>query len=415
VRASNTYDLIYKSGQAGINRASVSIHFDNSDKSRSPIGFESSDVITVTRQIAFGGKSKYFINGTNAANNRVQDLFCSVGLNVNNPHFLIMQGQITKVLNMKPPEILAMIEEAAGTRMYETKKTIAERTIENKESKLESIRRILNDEINPALQKLQQERAQCMEYQRIVERIERLTRLCLAYEFVLAEQTQMSSVDVLKEMQANITELQLSMAETEKTMRQLNEEIVEMEKKRDEEFGGTLHSLKDALSEDQRVHTKAQSALDLKKQNLKNEETKHSQLVTRIQKDSMVYVSKEKVLKKMEEELSALQEESKKDADDLAAAEKHFHSVSAGLSSSNNEEEATLSEQMIICKNEIGKAETEAKQAEMKLNYIRKELKTKEAEVKKVDEGYRKDQKAFEAVENMKKALESQMRELNYT
>jgi hypothetical protein len=35
---------------------------------------------------------------------------------VNNPHFLIMQGRITKVLNMKPPEILAMIEEAAGTR-----------------------------------------------------------------------------------------------------------------------------------------------------------------------------------------------------------------------------------------------------------------------------------------------------------
>ena len=34
---------------------------------------------------------------------RVQNLFHSVGLNVNNPHFLIMQGRITKVLNMKPP------------------------------------------------------------------------------------------------------------------------------------------------------------------------------------------------------------------------------------------------------------------------------------------------------------------------
>jgi|TARA_B100001142_G_scaffold311779_1_gene346494 chromosome segregation ATPase len=37
-----------------------------------------------------------------------------VQLNVNNPHFLIMQGRITKVLNMKPPEILGMLEEAAG-------------------------------------------------------------------------------------------------------------------------------------------------------------------------------------------------------------------------------------------------------------------------------------------------------------
>ena len=32
-------------------------------------------------------------------------MFRSVQLNINNPHFLIMQGRITKVLNMKPPEV----------------------------------------------------------------------------------------------------------------------------------------------------------------------------------------------------------------------------------------------------------------------------------------------------------------------
>lgn len=41
-------------------------------------------------------------------------MFHSVALNVNNPHFLIMQGRITKVLNMKPPEVLGLLEEAAG-------------------------------------------------------------------------------------------------------------------------------------------------------------------------------------------------------------------------------------------------------------------------------------------------------------
>lgn len=52
-----------------------------------------------------GGKNKYLINGINVQNKRVSDLFCSVQLNVNNPHFLIMQGRITKVLNMKPAEV----------------------------------------------------------------------------------------------------------------------------------------------------------------------------------------------------------------------------------------------------------------------------------------------------------------------
>ncbi|NWV85854.1 SMC2 protein, partial [Dasyornis broadbenti] len=415
VRASNLQDLVYKNGQAGITKATVSINFDNSDKSRSPLGFEANDEITVTRQVVVGGRSKYLINGVNAANSRVQDLFCSVGLNVNNPHFLIMQGQITKVLNMKPPEILAMIEEAAGTRMYECKKITVQKTIEKKEYKLKTIQTILNEEINPTLQKLKEERASYLEYQKIAREIEHLSRFCVAYQFVQAEETKISSVDVLKEMQSNVEKFQESMAEIEQKVRQLNEDMAEMEKKKDKEVGGTLHALEAALSENQRVNMKARSALDLKKQNLKSEEVKYKELVTRMQKDSKALVSKEKELKNLEKELSALQEESEKDALALAAAQQHFNAVSAGLSSNKDGEEATLSEQMMVCKNEIGKAVTEAKQAQMKLNYAQKELKSKEAGVKKMDEGYKKDQKAFEAVERMKITLEKQIKELNYS
>jgi hypothetical protein len=97
-----------------VTKASVTIVFANHDKANSPVGFEACDEITVTRQVVVGGRNKYLINGVTAQTNRVQNLFHSVQLNVNNPHFLIMQGRITKVLNMKPPETLGMIEEAAG-------------------------------------------------------------------------------------------------------------------------------------------------------------------------------------------------------------------------------------------------------------------------------------------------------------
>ncbi|NXQ52591.1 SMC2 protein, partial [Anthoscopus minutus] len=415
VRASNFHDLVYKNGQAGITKATVSINFDNSNKSQSPLGFEANDEITVTRQIAIGGRSKYLINGVNAANSRVQDLFCSVGLNVNNPHFLIMQGQITKVLNMKPPEILAMIEEAAGTRMYECKKVAAQKTIEKKESKLKNIQTVLNEEISPTLQKLKEERAFYLEYQKIVREIEHLSRFCVAYQFVLAEETRVSSSDMLKEMQSNVEKFQESRAEIEQKIKRLNEDIAEMEKKKDKEVGGRLRALEAALSENQRVNAKARSAVDLKKQNLKGEEIKYNELVTRMQKDSKALVLKEKEVKNLEKQLNVLLKESEKDAHALAAAQQHFNAVSAGLSSNNDGEEATLSGQMMTCKNEISKAETEAKQAQMKLNYAQKELKAKEAEVKKMDEGYKKDQKAFETVEKMKIALEKQIKELNYS
>lgn len=67
-------------------------------------------------------------------------MFSSVSLNVNNPHFLIMQGKITQVLNMKPGEILGMIQEAAGTRMYEEKKAKAIATMGKKDLKLNEIK-----------------------------------------------------------------------------------------------------------------------------------------------------------------------------------------------------------------------------------------------------------------------------------
>lgn len=47
-----------------------------------------------------------------------------------------------QVLNMKPPEILGMLEEAAGTRMYESKKDSALRTLEKKQIKVEEINKV---------------------------------------------------------------------------------------------------------------------------------------------------------------------------------------------------------------------------------------------------------------------------------
>ena len=91
VRAGTLQELVYKSGQAGVTKATVTITFDNSDKDQSPIGYQSHSEITVSRQVVIGGRNKYMINGSNAPPPRVQDLFRSVQLNVNNPHFLIMQ------------------------------------------------------------------------------------------------------------------------------------------------------------------------------------------------------------------------------------------------------------------------------------------------------------------------------------
>lgn len=42
---------MYKQGQAGITKATVSIVFNNENKQNSPVGFDHDDKITVTRQV----------------------------------------------------------------------------------------------------------------------------------------------------------------------------------------------------------------------------------------------------------------------------------------------------------------------------------------------------------------------------
>ncbi|XP_010886490.2 structural maintenance of chromosomes protein 2 isoform X1 [Esox lucius] len=414
VRAANLQDLVYKNGQAGITKATVSITFDNSNKSQSPLGFETHDEITVTRQVVIGGRNKYLINGVNANNTRVQDLFCSVGLNVNNPHFLIMQGRITKVLNMKPPEILAMIEEAAGTRMYECKKISAQKTIEKKEAKLKEIQTILNEEITPTMEKLKEERSSYLEYQKLMREIEHLSRLYVAWLFVCAEETKVKSAEDLKVLQDSITQLQASMSENERKVQELSAEIHELQKKRDQEVSGVLKGLEEALSEVQRVDAKAQSALDLKKQNLKDETKKRKELVKSMEEDKKMLVVKEAEVSKVAEKLCVLQDEGRQDNADLEAAQCHFKAVSAGLSTNEDGEEATLAGQMMTCKNDMSKADTEAKQAQMKLKHAQAELKAKQTEVKKMDSGYKKDQEAFNAVKKNKEKLEAELEKLQY-
>uniref|UniRef100_A0A8K9Y240 SMC hinge domain-containing protein n=1 Tax=Oncorhynchus mykiss TaxID=8022 RepID=A0A8K9Y240_ONCMY len=388
VRAANLQDLVYKNGQAGITKATVSITFDNANKSQSPLGFETHDEITVTRQVVIGGRNKYLINGVNANNTRVQDLFCSVGLNVNNPHFLIMMYHSDPPLS--PP-------------MYECKKISAQKTIEKKEAKLKEIQTILDEEITPTMQKLKEERSSYLEYQKLMREIEHLSRLYVAWLFVCAEETKDS-----------ITQLQANMADNEHKVQELSAQIQELQEKRDQEVGGVLKGLEETLSEVQRVHAKAQSAVDMKKQNLAEETKKRKELVKSMAEDKKILVVKEAEVSKVAEKLSALQEEGQKDSAALEAAQCHFKAVSAGLSTNEDGEEATLAGQMMTCKNDISKADTEAKQAQMKLKHAQQELKAKQTEVKKMDSGYQKDQEAFNTVKKNKEKLEADMGKLQY-
>ncbi|OIW16870.1 hypothetical protein TanjilG_16450 [Lupinus angustifolius] len=65
---------------------------------------------------------------------------------------------ILVVVDLTVLEILSMLEEAVGTRMYETKKEATLKTLEKKQIKVEEINKLLDKEILHVVEKLKKER-----------------------------------------------------------------------------------------------------------------------------------------------------------------------------------------------------------------------------------------------------------------
>ena len=100
---------------------------------------------------------------------------------------------------MRPPEILGLIEEAAGTRMYEERKDKAKKTMDKKEKRVHEITALLEEEITPKLDTLREEKRSFLEYQKRSTELEKLARLLRAYEWKEAtERVKRKEADVEK-------------------------------------------------------------------------------------------------------------------------------------------------------------------------------------------------------------------------
>ncbi|XP_018012651.2 structural maintenance of chromosomes protein 2, partial [Hyalella azteca] len=414
VRATNLQELVYKNGQAGVTKATVTITFDNSDKKQSPIGYEHYDEVTITRQVVIGGRNKYLINGTTVQNNRVQDFFRSVQLNVNNPHFLIMQGRITKVLNMKPPEILAMIEEAAGTRMYEAKKQQAQKTIEKKDAKLKEINDILSEEITPTLSKLKEERSQYLEYQKVQRELEHLTKLYVAFKFVQAEKLRTTAQTQHDEGKTDLAKLQQSIADGSRQVSELQDQIAQLQQIRDSETGGQLQELEKELKEKEKAEVRVAAALKSLRETIKAEEKKCKQLQKFLAEDEKALEQKRAEGNKVQGTYDAMRAAATVNTEAVAAAEARLQAISTGMYASQaGGEDATLQDQIIKAKAAITAAKTETKQAEMRLKHSREELKRKKVEMNQTEAAYKQDKGLLDRMEKEVKNLEGRRRALN--
>uniref|UniRef100_A0A0A9YLV4 Structural maintenance of chromosomes protein 2 n=2 Tax=Lygus hesperus TaxID=30085 RepID=A0A0A9YLV4_LYGHE len=153
VRAEDPRELIFRAGTTGVHAARVTMEFLNDDPATAPPGYSCEDypVITVGRQIKLGGKQQFFFNNTVSMQSKVKRFFESISLNVDNPHFMVLQGTVHKLIGMRSQDILALVEEAVGTKAFDHRRRTAEALIRGKERKMKEIDDNLETQIGPML------------------------------------------------------------------------------------------------------------------------------------------------------------------------------------------------------------------------------------------------------------------------
>ncbi|KAF1987525.1 putative nuclear condensin complex subunit Smc2 [Aulographum hederae CBS 113979] len=415
VRAQNLQDLIYKRGQAGVTKASVTITFDNHDKSKSPIGFEDYAQISVTRQIVLGGTSKYLINGHRAQQQTVQNLFQSVQLNINNPNFLIMQGRITKVLNMKAVEILAMIEEAAGTRMFEDRRDKAFKTMTKKELKVNEITELLRDEIDPKLDKLRKEKRDFLDFQQTQSDLERLTKLVVAHDYVRYKEKLRSAKDDLAAKKQREQYLKDSAIRLEKEIGFLQEDMNKVKATREKELrkGGKFQALEEKVKTHSHEIVRLTTVFDLKETQLSEEVQKKKQCEKSVKELETQLKEKAKLHQKLQEKYSTAHAELQKQTEEVEKKEELLQTLQTGVASKEGQESGYQG-QLQDARNRASAAATEQEQAKMKISHLEKRIKEEEPRAKKAKEqnfGLLKD---LEGLRSQASKLEADLNKLGF-
>ncbi|PNP52046.1 hypothetical protein THARTR1_07255 [Trichoderma harzianum] len=384
VRAQNLQDLIYKRGQAGVTKASVTIVFDNRDKKKSPIGFEEYATISVTRQIVLGGTSKYLINGHRAQQQTVQNLFQSVQLNINNPNFLIMQGRITKVLNMKPVEILAMIEEAAGTRMFEDRRDKALKTMAKKEMKLQELSEILRDEIEPKLEKLRGEKRAFLDFQQTQNDLERLSRVVVAYDYTKCQEKLKQSAADLEAKKQRHNGLESSAARLRNEISHLEEDVKKIRSQRDKELrkGGKAQGLEDTVKKHANELVRLTTVMDLKHSSLNEEEEKKAAVEKTVAELETTLKVKTATFDNVKAKYEKAKDDLAKQSKEAESKEELLQTLQTGIASREGQENGYQG-QLQEAKNRATAAATTQEQAKIKIAHLQGRVREEEPRARK--------------------------------
>lgn len=136
LRGGKMQDVIFAgtAGKSPLGRAEVTLTLDNSDGAL-PIEYSE---VSLTRRMFRDGAAEYEINGDRARLMDVQELLSDSGIG-REMHVVVGQGKLSEILESKPEERRAFIEEAAGILKHRRRKEKAQRKLAGMQGNLDRL------------------------------------------------------------------------------------------------------------------------------------------------------------------------------------------------------------------------------------------------------------------------------------
>ena len=163
IRGDTLEDVIFKgsSNRKPVGQASIELVFDNSE-GKAGGQYASYSEIAVRRQVSRDGQSKYYLNGSPCRRRDVSDIFLGTGLGPRS-YAIIEQGTISRLIDAKPEEMRAHLEEAAGISKYKERRRETENRIRHTRENLDRLHDLI-EEVDKQITKLKRQASAAERY-----------------------------------------------------------------------------------------------------------------------------------------------------------------------------------------------------------------------------------------------------------
>lgn len=188
-----------------LGQAAIELNFDNSDGS---LGgqYSSYAQISIRREITREGQSIYYLNGSRCRRRDIRDIFLGTGLGPRS-YAIIEQGMISRVVEAKPDELRAYIEEAAGISKYKERRRETENRLEHTQENLNRLND-LRDELAKQAKHLQRQATAAERYKSFKEEERSLKARLQALRYRTLNDQLQSQLTAIAETEGQLNETQ---------------------------------------------------------------------------------------------------------------------------------------------------------------------------------------------------------------